>query len=109
ADVHPARLNLPALAGVGARRATPGGCDTAGAFARHLAGHGWCVVSGLALGMVAAAHEGALLAGPAGAGTIAVMGTGIDRVYPATHREHAPRTAATRAQPYARPTSLSAC
>ncbi|HYG41475.1 MAG TPA: DNA-processing protein DprA [Bordetella sp.] len=90
----PAYLNRPALAVVGARNATPGGCDNARAFARHLASHGWCVVSGLAQGIDAAAHEGALLAGPAGAGTVAVMGTGIDRVYPARHRELAHQIAA---------------
>jgi len=89
----PAQLSLPALAVVGARSATPGGCDNARAFARHLAGHGWCVVSGLAQGIDAAAHEGALLAGPEGAGTVAVMGTGIDRVYPARHRDLAHRIA----------------
>lgn len=89
----PARLATRALAVVGARSATPGGCDNARAFARHLASHGWCVVSGLALGIDAAAHEGALQAGPAGAGTVAVMGTGIDRVYPARHRELAHRIA----------------
>ncbi|WP_262357341.1 DNA-processing protein DprA, partial [Bordetella pertussis] len=61
------------------------------AFARHLAGQGWCIVSGLALGIDAAAHEGALLAGEQGAGTVAVMGTGIDRIYPAAHRDLAHR------------------
>lgn len=89
----PARLNQPALAIVGARNATPGGCDNARAFSRHLASHGWCVISGLAHGIDAAAHEGALLAGPSGAGTVAIMGTGIDRVYPAGHRELAHRIA----------------
>ncbi|WP_406940314.1 DNA-processing protein DprA, partial [Bordetella pertussis] len=57
----------------------------------HLAGQGWCIVSGLALGIDAAAHEGALLAGEQGAGTVAVMGTGIDRIYPAAHRDLAHR------------------
>ncbi|WP_026639751.1 DNA-processing protein DprA [Bordetella petrii] len=90
----PARLAQPALAVVGARSATPGGCDNARAFARHLAGHGWCVVSGLAQGIDAAAHEGALQAGPQGAGTVAVMGTGVDRVYPARHRDLAHQVAA---------------
>ena len=90
----PARLTGPSLAVVGARSATPGGEDNARAFARHLAGHGWCVISGLAQGIDAAAHEGALLAGTAGAGTVAVMGTGIDRVYPASHRDLAHRIAA---------------
>lgn len=90
---NPARLAQPALAVVGARSATPGGCENAHAFARHLASHGWCVVSGLAQGIDAAAHEGALLAGPDSAGTVAIMGTGIDRVYPAGHRELAHRIA----------------
>jgi len=89
----PARLAAPALAVVGARSATPGGEDNARAFARHLASHGWTVVSGLAQGIDAAAHEGALQAGPTGAGTVAVMGTGIDRIYPAAHRDLAHRIA----------------
>ncbi len=80
----PASLRRTALAIVGARSATPAGQDNARAFARHLAAHGWCIVSGLAQGIDAAAHEGALQAGPEGAGTVAVLGTGIDRVYPAS-------------------------
>ena len=90
----PAYLQGQALAVVGARNATPGGQENARAFARHLAGSGWRVVSGLALGIDAAAHEGALDAGPGGAGTVAVMGTGIDRIYPAKHRDLAHRIAA---------------
>ncbi|CUJ22536.1 DNA-processing protein DprA [Achromobacter xylosoxidans] len=90
----PAYLQGPALAVVGARNATPGGQENARAFARHLAGSGWRVVSGLALGIDAAAHEGALDAGSGGAGTVAVMGTGIDRIYPARHRDLAHRIAA---------------
>jgi len=90
----PARLRAPALAVVGSRSATPGGQDNARAFARHLAGQGWCVVSGLAQGIDAAAHEGALQAGATGAGTVAVMGTGVDRIYPASHRDLAHRIAA---------------
>lgn len=90
----PAYLQGPALAVVGARNATPGGQENARAFARYLAGNGWRVVSGLALGIDAAAHEGALDAGPGGAGTVAVMGTGIDRIYPARHRDLAHRIAA---------------
>ncbi len=90
----PAFLQGPSLAVVGARNATPGGQENARAFARHLAGNGWRVVSGLALGIDAAAHEGALDAGPQGAGTVAVMGTGIDRIYPASHRDLAHRIAA---------------
>ncbi|WP_263914881.1 DNA-processing protein DprA [Achromobacter sp. 79A6] len=90
----PAYLQGQALAVVGARNATPGGQENARAFARHLAGSGWRVISGLALGIDAAAHEGALDAGPGGAGTVAVMGTGIDRIYPAKHRDLAHRIAA---------------
>jgi DNA processing protein len=90
----PAQLSKPGLAVVGARSATPGGMENARAFAQYLAAHGWNVVSGLALGIDAAAHEGALDAGPSGAGTTAVMGTGIDRIYPAANRELAHRVAA---------------
>jgi DNA processing protein len=76
-------LNRAALAIVGSRHATPQGVDTARAFALALSSAGLTIVSGLALGIDAAAHEGALL----GAGsTIAVVGTGLDRVYPARHR-----------------------
>jgi DNA processing protein len=89
----PAQLGKPGLAVVGARSATPGGMENARAFSRHLAAHGWNVVSGLALGIDAAAHEGALAAGPSGAGTTAVMGTGIDRLYPAANQALAHRIA----------------
>lgn len=90
----PARLAAPALAVVGARSATAGGMENARAFARHLAQHGWCIVSGLAQGIDAAAHEGALDAGAEGAGTVAVMGTGIDAIYPPRHAGLAQRIAA---------------
>ncbi|OZI31966.1 DNA protecting protein DprA [Bordetella genomosp. 10] len=89
----PALLARPSLAIVGARNATPDGCDNAHAFARHLAAQGWCVVSGLAAGIDAAAHEGALAAGAAGAATVAVLGTGIDVVYPLHHAALATRIA----------------
>lgn len=78
------------LAMVGSRNPTAQGRDTARAFARHLSRSGWTIVSGLALGIDAAAHEGAL-DGPGN--TIAVVGTGLDRVYPASHRELAHRIA----------------
>lgn len=107
-------LNLlakPIISIVGARSASAGGTDNARAFARYLAERGWCIASGLALGIDTAAHEGALLAGPAGAGTIAILGTGIDIVYPARNRDLAHRIAqdgilisefplGTRALPY---------
>ncbi len=71
------------LAIVGSRNPTPQGTDNAQAFARALAAQGVCVVSGLAAGIDAAAHRGALAGGGP---TVAVVGTGIDRVYPARHR-----------------------
>ncbi|MCI1190920.1 DNA-processing protein DprA [Calidifontimicrobium sp. SYSU G02091] len=79
-----------ALAIVGSRNPTAQGRDNARAFAAHFARAGWTVVSGLALGIDGAAHEGAL---EGGGDTVAVMGTGIDRVYPARHRELAHRIA----------------
>lgn len=72
------------IAVVGSRNATPGGAKTAEAFARALAGQGLTITSGLALGIDAAAHRGALAAGGK---TIAVVGTGADRLYPARNRE----------------------
>lgn len=90
----PARLSPDAIAIVGARNATPDGLANARAYARHLAGQGWCIVSGLALGIDTAAHEGALEAGTGAGGTVAVMGTGADVVYPPRNRQLADRIAA---------------
>lgn len=81
---NPAHLRQRGLAIVGSRNATPQGRQTAESFARALAGHGLPIVSGLALGIDAAAHRGALDGGGA---TIAVVGTGADRLYPAGNRE----------------------
>ncbi|MGE4341217.1 MAG: DNA-processing protein DprA, partial [Pigmentiphaga sp.] len=89
----PTQLSRPGVAVVGARHATPGGKALAHDLSRQLAASGWSVVSGLALGIDGAAHEGALAAGPDGAGTLAVMATGIDRVYPARHQGLARRIA----------------
>ncbi|MFZ5844645.1 MAG: DNA-processing protein DprA [Pseudomonadota bacterium] len=84
-------LSDPQLAMVGSRNPSPQGRDNAVAFAKALAESGLTITSGLALGIDAAAHEGAL----AGKGpTIAVAGTGVDRVYPASHRELAHRIVA---------------
>ncbi|UTF59099.1 DNA-processing protein DprA [Gilvimarinus sp. DA14] len=76
-------LELPQLAVVGSRNPTAGGSKTAFEFSRCLASGGFAITSGLALGVDACAHRGAL----AGDGiTLAVMGTGIDRLYPARNR-----------------------
>jgi DNA processing protein len=86
----------PRIAMVGSRNPTPQGASNARAFARTFAQRGWTVVSGLALGVDGAAHEGALQAAPhgdPGLATIAVVGTGLDRVYPRQHRELAHRIA----------------
>lgn len=78
------------LAVVGSRNPTPQGEHNAHDFAQALAGAGVCIVSGLALGVDGAAHSGALDAGGA---TIAVVGTGLDRVYPRSHLALAHRIA----------------
>jgi DNA processing protein len=78
-----ALLNQPSIAIVGSRNATVQGEKNAQAFAAELCSYNLCVVSGLALGIDAAAHRGALSAQGA---TIAVVGTGLDIVYPAKHR-----------------------
>ena len=84
----PSVLARPAVAIVGSRRPTPQGREHALTFSRRLAQADFSVVSGLALGIDAAAHQGAL----DGDGcTVAVVGTGIDRVYPQAHRELAHR------------------
>jgi len=77
-------LNDPQLAVVGSRNPTQGGKTTAYDFAHHLAKTGLCISSGLALGVDGIAHQGAV---DANAPTIAVIATGIDRVYPAKHRQ----------------------
>lgn len=82
---HPRRLAV-----VGSRNPTAQGAQTARDMCRSLAGSGVCIVSGLALGIDGAAHEGAL---DAGGSTIAVVGTGLDRVYPRRHLDLAHRMA----------------
>jgi DNA processing protein len=82
------RLQLPAIAMVGSRSSTPQGEKNAEDFAQHLCQQGFCIVSGLALGIDGAAHRGTLKAtGPNKGATIAVVGTGLDIVYPAKHRD----------------------
>ena len=75
-------LALPQLAIVGGRRASRGGLELASAFAAELAASGFIITSGLALGIDGAAHRGALRSGR----TVAVVGTGLDTVYPRQHR-----------------------
>jgi DNA processing protein len=75
----------PCMAIVGSRNPTPQGADNARAFARSLAQAGLSIVSGMALGVDAAAHRGALEIQDSALATIAVVGTGLDRVYPAQH------------------------
>jgi DNA processing protein len=86
----PALLQLPALAVVGSRHPSAQGRDNAQAFANALGREGWVIVSGLAQGIDAAAHEGALAAGSP---TVAVVGTGLDQVYPPRHAALARRIA----------------
>ncbi|MGE5467784.1 MAG: DNA-processing protein DprA [Ignavibacteria bacterium] len=83
-------LNRPALAIVGSRSATRQGEENARAFATALAQAGLTIVSGLALGIDAAAHAGAL---DGAASTVAVIGTGVDRIYPAGNADLARRIA----------------
>lgn len=92
---RPLALDL-GIAVVGSRNPTPQGLTNARQFARALAGHGLCIVSGLALGVDGAAHEGALEADVVADDrpvTIAVVGTGLDRVYPRRHHDLARRIA----------------
>ena len=91
-DADPELLARPAVAVVGARACSAYGRQVARALGRDLAASGLAVVSGLARGIDAEAHRGALEA--AGA-TVAVLGCGIDRNYPAMHRELARQIAAT--------------
>jgi DNA processing protein len=83
----PAVLSDPLLAIVGSRNPTPAGRETTRAFAGYLAACGLTIASGLAIGIDGAAHKGALEKGR----TLAVLGTGPDRVYPAAHRDLARR------------------
>ena len=90
-------LNQPdnvCLAMVGSRNPSAQGLANAQQFAHSLAGAGLCIVSGMALGIDGASHEGALQGARADAlATIAVVGTGLDRVYPRQHRVLAHRIA----------------
>jgi len=97
-------LNDPQIALVGSRQMTAYGAENARAFARDLAQKGLTITSGLALGIDAEAHQGAL---EAGGHTIAVMATGIDKIYPASHlklaREIAQRGCVLTEMPFGTP------
>ncbi len=82
---HPLKIAV-----VGSRNPTPQGAENARRFAQALGEAGACIVSGLALGVDGAAHEGALAGG---APTVAVVGTGLDQVYPRRHVDLARRIA----------------
>jgi DNA processing protein len=77
-------LHLPSLAVIGSRNPTRGGLRNSVEFARYLAQQGFAIVSGLAEGIDTAAHRGAL---DAGGKTVAFLGHGIDRIYPAANRD----------------------
>lgn len=85
---HADALQRAQLAVVGSRKATHAGLDDARCFAARMAGAGLAITSGLARGIDGAAHEGTL---DAGGVTVAVCGTGPERVYPACHRQLAER------------------
>ena len=77
-------LSKHQIAIVGSRNPTPSGHETAFAFAMQLARTGFVITSGMAVGIDGAAHQGVL---QAGCHTVAVTGSGLDRVYPARHRD----------------------
>ncbi len=77
-------LDYPQIAIVGSRNPTPDGKQTALEFSRHLAAVGLTITSGMAIGIDGVCHQGAL---DAQGTTIAVTGTGLDRIYPARNRE----------------------
>lgn len=87
-------LNNPSLAVVGSRNATPQGLKNAEAFSLSISEAGLCVISGMAHGIDAAAHRGALCGNGS---SIAIVGTGLDKVYPAANRELAYALAANGA------------
>jgi len=90
ADTHVTLETLNCLAMVGSRNPTPQGEINARQFAQTFGEAGWCVVSGMALGVDGAAHDGVLMGGGY---TVAVVGTGLDRVYPKKHLNLAHRIA----------------
>ncbi len=88
---QPAVLSLPQIAMVGSRQASLQGKENAKQFACALVRQGLGITSGLALGIDAASHEGALSANGV---TLAVLGNGLDEIYPRSHRELAEKITA---------------
>ncbi|MBU0654366.1 MAG: DNA-processing protein DprA [Gammaproteobacteria bacterium] len=88
---NPELLNDPQIGMVGSRNPTQGGKENAKAFAAHFAANGLTVTSGLAVGIDAYSHEAAL---DGGGNTIAVVGNGLDIIYPLRNRKLAERIAA---------------
>jgi DNA processing protein len=84
-------LNAPQIAIVGSRNPTRSGRDTAERFANYLSARGLTITSGLATGIDGASHLGALAGG---AGTIAVLGSGLDNIFPPSHANLAERIVA---------------
>ena len=80
----PSCLSFPQVSIVGSRSPSPGGKNNAMEFGAELAKHGFTITSGLALGADTAAHTGALMANGR---TVAVLGTGVNKIYPARNRE----------------------
>lgn len=80
----PKAMGRPALAVVGSRRCSTYGVNVAESLSRDLASHGLTIVSGLARGIDAAAHRGAL---ESGGQTIAIVGTGLETTYPKEHKK----------------------
>ncbi len=79
-----ANLSLPQIAIIGSRNPSPTGRENAFRFARELASTGFAITSGLAIGVDGAAHQGALA--DVNGKTIAVLGSGIDKIYPRRHQ-----------------------
>jgi len=87
-------LNQPSIAVIGSRHATPQGLNNAHSFSATLGSAGLCVISGLAHGIDAAAHSGGLCSPSS---TVAVVGTGLDKVYPSANLDLAHKIAASGA------------
>lgn len=81
-------LNRPAISIVGSRKISPYGHSVTSKLSRDLASHGMIIVSGLALGVDSLAHQAAL---DTGVPTIAVLPSGLDKIYPAAHTQLAQR------------------